>query len=167
MAETIDLSDLVNNLADPRPAKRQMGERLLLLTEERFNRENTPSGDPWPPLDPDYKEEKDNTSILTETGQMSGQIGYDLTEDGLVVGGTQPAQRDKMVAHNFGADDTVTVPSHTRTITQAFGKPLDSPQEVPVSSYQMDMNIPQRKLLGPSERYAEELVEILLTHYTS
>lgn len=167
MAETIDLSGLAANLKDPAPALRRMGDALLDLTETRFNQETTPSGQSWPPLDPDYKKTKDNTSILTETGQMSGQIGYEITGDGLVVGGTDPSQVDKMKAHNFGADDTVTVPGHTRTITQAFGEPLDQPQEVQVDSYQMDMNIPQRKFLGPSKEYAKEMVQILLKYITS
>jgi phage gpG-like protein len=164
MATDNDLTGLINELQNPTPAFRRMGERLLLLTEDRFNEENTPSGQPWPPLAPPTRERKDNDSILTESGQMSGQIGYDVTGDGLLVGGTEPAQKDKMLAHNFGADDTVTVPAHTRTITQAFGKPLDQPTEVQVSSYQMDINIPQRKFLGPSDRYGEILAQILLDH---
>ena len=164
MANDTNLSGLVNQLQRPESALRRMGDTLLNLTEDRFNEENTPSGQPWPPLAPSTRERKDNDSILTETGQMSGQIGYDVTDDGLVVGGTEPAQEDKMLAHNFGADDTVTVPAHTRTITQAFGKPLNQPTEVQVSSYQMDMNIPQRKFLGPSGRYGEILAQILLDH---
>jgi len=164
MADDTDLSGLVNRLQRSEPALRRMGERLLLLTEDRFNEESTPSGQPWPPLAPSTREQKENDSILTESGQMSGQIGYDVTGDGLVIGGTEPAQKDKMLAHNFGADDTVTVPAHTRTITQAFGKPLDQPTEVQVDSYQMNMNIPQRKFLGLSDRYGEILAQILLDH---
>jgi phage gpG-like protein len=164
MANDTDLSGLVNRLQRPEPALRRMGDTLLNLTEDRFNEENTPSGQPWPPLVASTKKKKRKDTILTESGQMSGQIGYDVTDDGLVVGGTEPAQKDKMLAHNFGADDTVTVPAHTRTITQAFGKPLDQPTEVQVSSYQMDMNIPQRKFLGPSDRYGEILAQILLDH---
>jgi phage gpG-like protein len=164
MANDTDLSGLVNRLQRPEPALRRMGDTLLNLTEDRFNEENTPSGQPWPPLAASTKKKKRKDTILTESGQMSGQIGYDVTDDGLVVGGTEPAQKDKMLAHNFGADDTVTVPAHTRTITQAFGKPLDQPTEVQVSSYQMDMNIPQRKFLGPSDRYGEILAQILLDH---
>jgi len=166
VADLPELDDIKARLENLNPALRRMGERLLLLTEERFNRENTPSGNPWPPLAPSTRERKENDSILTETGQMSGQIGYDINENTLEVGGTQPAQRDKMVAHNFGAQDTVEVPGHTRTITQAFGEPLDTPMEVQVDPYTMDMNIPQRKFLGVSERYAEELAEILLDYVT-
>ena len=164
MANDTDLSGLVNRLQRREPALRRMGDRLLLLTEDRFNEENTPSGQPWPPLAPPTRERKNNDSILTETGQMSEQVGYQVTDDGLVVGGTRPSEKDKMLAHNFGAQDTVQVPAHTRTITQAFGEPLGQPKEVQVSSYQMDMNIPQRKFLGPSNRYGEILARILLDH---
>jgi len=164
MADDNDLTGLINQLQRPEPALRRMGDRLLNLTEDRFNKENTPSGQPWPPLAPSTLEQKDKDNILTETGQMNRQIGKEIRDGELLIGGTEPAQKDKMLAHNFGADDTVTVPAHTRTITQAFGEPLDQPTEVQVSSYQMDMNIPERKFLGPSGRYGEILAQILLDH---
>jgi len=164
------LEEITQRMNNMEPAFRSMGEELLFLTEERFNREDTPSGEAWPPLDPEYKKRKRNDSILTETGQMSeDNFDWQLKDDGVEVGGTKPSQRDKMVAHNFGADETVQVPAHTRTITQAFGKPIEEVSddasggslEVQVDSYQMNMNIPQRTFLDVSDRYAKRLFNIL------
>jgi len=160
-----EIEGLIARLADPEPLLRKIGEEVLLLTEERFNTETTPDGRSWPPLDPDYAEEKQNDSILTETGQMSEQISYNVSDGRLTVGGTRPSQKDKMIAHNFGAQGPTRVPGHERTITQAFGKPLDEPKDVFVRPYIMEQNIPQRQFLSWSREYLRTVRSIALRYY--
>lgn len=147
------LQGLISRASNPNALLRRIGDELLLLTEERFNTETTPAGRPWPPLAPSTKERKRNDSILTETGQMSEQISYAVNDGTLAVGGTKPSEQDKMRAHNFGVDRDVKVSAHTRTITQAFGKPLDQPQDVQVSAHTRSMNMPQRQFLSWSREY--------------
>jgi phage gpG-like protein len=51
--------------------------------------------------------------------------------------------------HEFGFSGSVTVPGHTRTITQAFGRPI-APRQVQVRSFVKNMNIPARPYLAPA-----------------
>ena len=51
--------------------------------------------------------------------------------------------------HELGYRGVQQVPAHQRTITQAFGRQLDSPQTVKVSPHQRAMNLPARPHLMP------------------
>ena len=52
-------------------------------------------------------------------------------------------------AHEYGFTGSVTVPAHERTITQAFGRPIE-PKKVQVRSYIMNQNISPRPYLKPA-----------------
>jgi hypothetical protein len=52
-------------------------------------------------------------------------------------------------AHEFGFNGSVNVPSHTRRITQAFGRDI-TPRSVQVRSFVRAMNIPARPYLEPA-----------------
>lgn len=51
--------------------------------------------------------------------------------------------------HELGYQGVQQVEAHTRTITEAFGEPLDSPTEVQVSAHRRPMSIPARPALRP------------------
>lgn len=53
-------------------------------------------------------------------------------------------------AHEQGLNTQVQVGAHTRTQTQAFGNPLNPPQQVQVSAHSRRMDIPPRPYLGPA-----------------
>jgi phage gpG-like protein len=51
--------------------------------------------------------------------------------------------------HEGGFAGNVVVPPHTRTITQAFGRPI-APRSVSVRSFTRFQNVPARPYLGPA-----------------
>jgi phage gpG-like protein len=51
--------------------------------------------------------------------------------------------------HEEGINETVNIPAHTRTITQAFGQPIEE-QTVKVEQHRRHMKIPARPYLGPA-----------------
>lgn len=51
--------------------------------------------------------------------------------------------------HERGFEGTVNVPSHTRRITQAFGREID-PKEIQVQSYVRDATMPARPYMDPA-----------------
>jgi hypothetical protein len=96
---------------------------------------------------------------------MSEQIGYNIADGRLVVGGTRPSQKEKMIAHNFGLQGPTRVPGHERTITQAFGKPLDEPKDIFIRPYIMEQNLPQREFLAWSREYLRTVRSMALRYY--
>lgn len=63
-----------------------------------------------------------------------------------IIGGSEvPYAR----VHEEGFNGSVTVPTHTRTITQAFGRPI-APTTVTVGSFVRYQNISARPFLGPA-----------------
>lgn len=52
-------------------------------------------------------------------------------------------------AHEEGFSGNVQIPSHTRRITQAFGRQIE-PKTVQVSAHSKNMNIPARPYLSPA-----------------
>lgn len=68
--------------------------------------------------------------------------------------------------HEGGFSGNVTVPAHTRTITQAFGRQI-SPRQVNVRSFSRSMDIPARPYLLPAIEQEEEfLTNWLLENFT-
>ncbi len=73
--------------ADLRPALVDIGEALLLSTEERFSNQVDPDGRPWKPLSPQYRKRKKHPKILTETTNLRGRI-HSVVSPGRVEIGT-------------------------------------------------------------------------------
>ena len=61
-------------------------------------------------------------------------------------------------AHEEGFSGTVRVPSHTRTQTVAFGRPI-SPVRVNVRAHTKQLRIPKRSYLGPAAEQETPWVE--------
>jgi len=51
--------------------------------------------------------------------------------------------------HEFGFSGSVTIPAHTRTITQAFGRAIE-PRQVQVNSFVRGLSVPARPYLRPA-----------------
>jgi phage gpG-like protein len=59
--------------------------------------------------------------------------------------------------HEFGFQGNVTVPSHTRRITQAFGRSI-APKDVAVSAHNRFMNVSARPYLAPQMKDQEPVL---------
>ena len=85
-----------------RPALEDIGEMLLRSTDNRFEAEKDPDGQPWAPLSPEhlaYKEEKGfNLKILQMRGHMRGTIIWKVSGQTLIVG----TNRVYAGIHQFG-----------------------------------------------------------------
>jgi len=69
----------------------EIGEALLISTEQRFDDQKSPEGVPWAPLSPGWlavKEAKGRNpdKILTFYGDLRGSIQYQIEGDDLVIG---------------------------------------------------------------------------------
>ena len=84
------LQDLEKVLADLTPLYKEIGEVLLLQTDERFRREVDPSGIPWKP-NTAYtlrlkKQQRRIMRILQSTGRMRASVSYQASREGVVAG---------------------------------------------------------------------------------
>ncbi|NCJ06671.1 phage virion morphogenesis protein [Synechococcales cyanobacterium C] len=59
------------NLSD---AMDQIGEYMLLQTEERFKRQIDPEGNPWAPLSPEWLKYKERKNKILKILQMNGDL---------------------------------------------------------------------------------------------
>ncbi len=95
---------LDQRLGDLAPVFTDMGEHLLISHADRWTDEETPGGDSWAALDPDYEARKDkkrpNAGILTFDGFLQ-DLAYNADADGLDFG----TNRIQGATHQFGDDD--------------------------------------------------------------
>lgn len=85
------------------------------------------------------------TNAPSDEGVLANSIQVSIIEDGFAA--LVFTNEVYAAAQNFGIPSAthsglVTVQAHTRTITQAFGRPLASPVVVNVRAHQRQMNIP-------------------------
>lgn len=135
------------------------GVTLESSTTDRFETETAPDGSAWQKsqriLDAEADEDETGTpKTLTLSGQLRASVHSIASSDRVELG------TNKIYAgvHQDGFDGTVTVPTHSRTIDEAFGKPLRAPVTFTVQSFERAMNMPQRQFLGLS---SEDEVELL------
>lgn len=143
-----------------KPVFADIGEYLLQSHDERWDAQVSPDGVPWRPLDPDYadwKKEHGKSEKILILDQYLKLLHYEATDDGLELG----TDRVYGAIHQFGSDGPTSVPAHSRTITQAFGKPLKKPVTFQVKAYSFDPQIPARPFLGISAADGVEILDIL------
>lgn len=84
------LKKIQRRTGDLRPALRNVGEMLLLSTDERFEKEIDPSGEPWQANTPFTISQKRALGriekILQSTGRGRSSIAYQVTRDTLTIG---------------------------------------------------------------------------------
>jgi len=97
------LARLEDRARDLGPALEAIGEHLLLSHEERFELEETPEGEPWIPLHPDYhrRKPKNVDRILTLEGELRGTLRYQVRDGELLFG----SDRVYAATHPFGRED--------------------------------------------------------------
>lgn len=88
--------------------------------------------------------------------RTSTREGISEVEVGSVTGRMKYGSRVPYAAvHEEGFSGTVRVGTHTRTITQAWGRQI-TPVEVTIPAHTRLMNVPKRPYLGPAQRSTQE-----------
>lgn len=136
-----DLSDLMDGI----------GLYLESSTIERFDTETDPDGKPW---EKSQRAKDEGGKTLTDTARGKTSITHRFSPTDIEVGTNVIYMRP----HQLGMDETVSVGAHTRTINQAFGRPLPGGLTVQVGAFDRQMKMPKRSFLGVS---AEDEAEIL------
>lgn len=152
-AERIEASmaGLVRAFGDIGPLMEGFGVTLESSVTERFDTETAPDGSHWKPS---QRAKEDGGKTLTLSGQLRASV-HSIASATTVEIGTNKVYAG---VHQDGFDGTVTVPTHSRTIDEAFGRPLRAPITFTVSSFERAMNMPQREFLGLSSEDEEELL---------
>ena len=82
---------LVRAGTDLSPAMAAIGEHLLNTTRQRFKDQESPEGEPWKPLEEEYRKSKkrNKDKILTLYGHLRGTLAYQAGRDHVDVGSTR------------------------------------------------------------------------------
>lgn len=96
------LTRLQAKVGDLTPAMRNIGEALVLSTDQRFEKEISPSGEPWKPNTPftiaKKRAEGRILKVLQSTGRGRASVTYQASRDRVVVG----TNVDYMRKHQVG-----------------------------------------------------------------
>ena len=128
---------------------RRVGAALKTDFEMGFRRGKSPRGNAWAPV-------LRGGQPLRDTRRLQGSLTMRATSDSTEVGtnvGYGPAHQD-------GVDKTVTVPTHTRLINQAFGRKLSTGVYQTVKSHKRKMNIEARPFLGIERPQQRKIVRV-------
>ena len=95
---------------------------------------------------------------LIDTGRLINSIRYELFQDGSRVGiNVGSFGVPYAVVHEFGYNGVVQVPTHTRTISKAFGRNI-APVSFQVSPHSRSVNIKAKWFLRNAVRRHKEYV---------
>lgn len=70
-----EMRRVVRRMDDLTPALAAFGEHMMVVTQDRFDKEQAPDGTPWKPLAPATLRVKKTDKILAESGQRGGLRG--------------------------------------------------------------------------------------------
>lgn len=108
------------------------------------------------------KDKLSGAVLQTRTGTLRRSINVANRDSGTTIGRSVGTNVRYGRAHEYGFDGIVNVREHTRTITQAFGRPI-SPRDVLVRAHTMHMQLPERSFLRSSlEERAPSIREALV-----
>lgn len=138
-----DLSDLMDGI----------GFYLESSTIERFGTETDPDGKPW---EKSQRAKDEGGKTLTDSSRLKSSISRRFSPSDAEVGTNVIYARP----HQYGMDDTVTVPAHTRTINQAFGRSIPGGLTIQVGSFERQMKMFKRSFLGISAEDEEEILAL-------
>ncbi len=110
------------------------------------------------------KEKVSGPVLKNRTGTLRRKINFEFRETPDAIAGSIGIKLSYAPVHEYGFDGIVSVKSHLRTITQAFGRPLAAPVSVSVGEHSRHMRMPERSFLrstlrenAPSVREALQL----------
>lgn len=99
---------------------------------------------------------------LIDTGNLLNSVRFELIKDGTKTGVRVGSFGVKYAAvHEYGFKGTMMVRAHTRTITQAFGKPIKA-RAVSVRQHSMRANFRKRPYIKPAiQKHKTQIIEII------
>lgn len=99
---------------------------------------------------------------LIDTGNLLNSVRFELIKDGTKSGVRVGSFGVKYAAvHEYGFKGTMMVRAHTRTITQAFGKPIKA-RTVSVRPHAMRANFRKRPYIKPAiQKHKTQIIEII------
>jgi len=153
LLDTLGRNDYKAELLD------SIGAVVESQTRRRIADEKTaPDGSAWKPWSDAYaKTRHGNQSLLQGEGALLDSIEYQVERGKVRIGSALVYSG----VHQEGFSGAVQVPSHTRRITQAFGKALRFPVYQSVGAFSRQMAIPQRQFLGLSSDNQTELLAVI------
>ncbi len=80
------LQQLVQRGSNLEPVLNNIGEQLLLIHDQRFRDQTTPSGEPWQTYSANYNKPKNQSLILQLNMHLSGELAYQTSNDNLEFG---------------------------------------------------------------------------------
>lgn len=136
----------VGFLRRPKAMFAEIGETLLEIHGVRFQKQESPDGTPWAPLNEEYRKTKNQNAdkILTLDGHLRGTLRYQADDNSVLFG----SDRDYAAIHHFGGKIT----ARNRKALNVGGRFVKS------------VNIPARPWLGLSRSEEERIMEIALSH---
>lgn len=140
-----------------------IGGEVETQTHHRIRVEQTaPDGSRWDAWSDSYAATRAGSqSLLMSSGALDDSIQSYVKGNNIHVGSPLAYAG----VHQDGFDGAVNVSSHTRTISQAFGKALKFPVHQTVSAHSRHMNIPQRQYLGLSDDNQKQLLTLIARFY--
>jgi len=134
-----------------------IGEYMLIATEERFDNEVAPSGFAWPEILDSTRAKKRNRKILTESNRLRGSIIYRASSRKLEVG----TNVKYAAIHQFGGK-TRAHEIRAKNKKALFWAGSSNPIKV---VQHPGSQIPARPYLGVSSRDRTEILAIVHKHY--
>ena len=153
LLDTLGRNDYKAELLD------SIGTTVARQARRRITNEKTaPDGSAWKPWSTAYgKTRHSGNSLLQGEGDLLDSIEYQVERGKVRIGSALVYSG----VHQDGFSGAVQVPSHTRLITQAFGKALRSGVYQTVGAFSRQMAIPQRQFLGLSSDNQTELLAVI------
>jgi phage gpG-like protein len=132
-----------------------IGQRLLIDVDLRFNKAKAPDGSAWKPLAEGYRP---GGQILQLNRILKKSIIPKVAGETLEIG----TNIEYAKLHQFGSTGSVSIPAHTRIISQAFGKPIKGGKKaVAVKAHTKKQNVPARPFLGISKPQISMITKVI------
>lgn len=155
------IADLERRAGDLTPAMKSIGEHIVSVARLSFRAEQSPDGVPWRKSGRAIRQ---SGKTLADTGRLKASLSYQANSEAVKVStGSNVAYA---AVHQFGFNGSVSVPGHTRRITQVFGRHLANPVTANVRPHSRSMSLPARPYMPVTmeEIGASDVEAILLRH---
>lgn len=141
------------------PAMKLIGDRMLELTDKRFDTQTDPDGKPWADLHPSSWLRKKSQKILTEQGDrggLRGSINYRSGDDWVSIGTNKPYAAILQLgghirAHVIRPKKAKALRFFAVTGAKVFAKEVEHPGS----------NFPPRPFLGVGDAEIQAIIGIL------
>jgi phage virion morphogenesis protein len=143
------------------PALKQIGEHMLLATEGRFAKEQSPQGVKWAPLKPSTLKRKKGPKILTESAMLRGTIRWQLMgANAVAIGTDRPYGRIHQIGGTITQGARSELFTRNRRKSGAFKKGTKEGQGFTFKKRKI--KIPARPYLGISSADQAIISEIVM-----